>query len=47
MVTGAWGTDAVERAPVKEVPLINEVHIDGLVSTGQLPSVGATSLTEL
>ena len=31
MATGAWGTAAVERAPIKEIPLINEVHIDGLV----------------
>lgn len=32
MATGAWGTEAVERVPIKELPLINEVHIDGLVS---------------
>ena len=32
MSTGAWGTEAVERAPIKEIPLINEVHVDGLVS---------------
>lgn len=31
MATGAWGTQAEERVPVKELPLINEVHIDGLV----------------
>lgn len=32
MATGAWGTQVEERVPVKELPLINEVHIDGLVS---------------
>lgn len=31
-MSGAWGTQAVERAPIEEIPLINEVHIDGLVS---------------
>lgn len=31
MATGAWGTEAVERAPISEIPLIKEVHIDGLV----------------
>lgn len=35
MATGAWGTQAEERVPIKELPLINEVHIDGLVSTAQ------------
>lgn len=30
-MSGAWGTQAVERAPIEEIPLINEVHIDGLV----------------
>ena len=39
MSTGAWGTEAVERAPIKEIPLINEVHIDGLVSI-ELPVEG-------
>lgn len=36
MATGAWGTTAVERVQIKEMPLINEVHIDGLVSTRAL-----------
>lgn len=31
MATGAWGTEVVERTPIKAIPLINEVHIDGLV----------------
>lgn len=30
-MSGAWGTEAVERAPIEEIPLITEVHIDGLV----------------
>lgn len=30
-MSGAWGTQAVERAPIEEIPLIHEVHIDGLV----------------
>lgn len=30
-MSGAWGTQAVERAPIEEIPLINEVHMDGLV----------------
>lgn len=34
-MSGAWGTQAVERAPIEEIPLINEVHIDGLVSEMQ------------
>lgn len=31
MATGAWGTEVVERTPIKAIPLIDEVHIDGLV----------------
>lgn len=54
MSTGAWGTEAVERAPIKEIPLINEVHIDGLAvlkiikhCTESLPHMVAGSLLGL
>ncbi|CAM9490258.1 unnamed protein product, partial [Sphacelaria rigidula] len=54
MATGAWGTQAEERVPVKELPLINEVHIDGLAvlkiikhCTESLPQMVAGSLLGL
>lgn len=40
-MSGAWGTEAVERAPIEEIPLITEVHIDGLVRKGEMMYVAA------
>ncbi|CAM9192798.1 unnamed protein product [Ectocarpus sp. 6 AP-2014] len=53
-MSGAWGTEAVERAPIEEIPLITEVHIDGLAvlkiikhCTESLPQMVAGSLLGL
>lgn len=54
MATGAWGTETVARAPIKEIPLISEVQIDGLAvlkiikhCTESLPQMVAGSLLGL